>query len=429
MKRYLLLFLLLSATFSIFAQVNLPELLKLKLESYNRILPYEKVYVQCDRPLYKPGDDIWMAVWITDGITNKASNISEILTVELVNPKGNIEETRRLIATKGRATCDFTLDSLVSGGIYKIKAYTNWMKNFGEENSFEKDIQVQQIALPKLKMKLEFEKKAYGAGDTVHAKLVLGSLENQPLSDYGFTYNVNLNGTIFQKGTSTTDKSGKSVITFSLPSPLNTNDGLLNVMISFRDNTESISRSIPIILNQLDLQFFPEGGDLVAGTTNNCAFKALNEFGKPADLEGTVFNSKHKIVAQFKSYHQGMGAFRFEVQKGENYYALIDRPQGILQLYLLPQPVDKGYKLEIPSPLQFIIPNEKQTASILILSPESTTVSLVGQVNGKIYYSAKHTVKIGENKLDIPLAAFPSGVAQLLYSPKKTSKPVSVWCL
>ena len=52
--------------------------------------------------------------------------------------------------------------------------------------------------------------------------------------------------------------------------------------------TESVSRSIPIVLNEIDLQFFPEGGELTDGLQSKVAFKALNEFGKAADIKGDV---------------------------------------------------------------------------------------------------------------------------------------------
>ena len=55
-------------------QAAIDNIIKGKLDVYNSILPYEKVYMQCDRPFYKPGDDIWMALWITDGVTNKSYN-------------------------------------------------------------------------------------------------------------------------------------------------------------------------------------------------------------------------------------------------------------------------------------------------------------------------------------------------------------------
>jgi hypothetical protein len=51
----------------------------------------------------------------------------------------------------------------------------------------------------------------------------------------------------------------------------------------------AISRAVPVVLNQIDLSFFPEGGDMIENVTTKIAFRALNEFGKPADIEGFCF--------------------------------------------------------------------------------------------------------------------------------------------
>ena len=103
----------------------------------------------------------------------KASQKSDIVHVDFLNPKGTIEKSINLIAKNGIASGDFSLDAAALGGMYKVRAYTNWMKNEGADNAFEKELQVQDVVLPNLKMKLDFEKKAFGAGDEVVAKLEL----------------------------------------------------------------------------------------------------------------------------------------------------------------------------------------------------------------------------------------------------------------
>lgn len=64
----------------------------------------------------------------------------------------------------------------------------------GEDNFFEKEIQVQDMVLPNLKMKLDFERKAFGSGDQVIAKLELNTNENKPLANYKIKCVANLNG-------------------------------------------------------------------------------------------------------------------------------------------------------------------------------------------------------------------------------------------
>lgn len=380
--------------------------LKEKLTEYNQKMPEDRVYLQLDKPFYEPGDDIWFSAYVRDGLSMKSSAKSDIVYIELINPKGTIEKKIAVVAKNGKAAGDFSIDKEALGGLYKIKAYTNWMKNEGEENAFVKELQVQDVVLPALKMKLDFEKKAFGAGDEVVAKLELNTNENKPLSNYKITYVANVNGEKIIEQADVTDEDGLKYVKFNLPKKLNSNDGLLNIMIDYNGSTESISRSIPIILNTVKFTAFPEGGDLVSGLENNVAFRALNEFNKPADIEGVVLTAKGSQVASFSSFHQGMGAFKFNPQPNEKYIVKITKPEGITQTFSLPEPLIRGYVMSIDN-------SKNGEVSVNINSTETDALALVAQVRGKVYYSTLIDAKEGNNKFTFSTKDFPIGVTQI----------------
>jgi len=66
--------------------------LKEKLTEYNQKMPEERLYLQLDKPFYEPGDDVWFSAYIRDGISLKASGKSDIVHIELINPKGTVEK-------------------------------------------------------------------------------------------------------------------------------------------------------------------------------------------------------------------------------------------------------------------------------------------------------------------------------------------------
>lgn len=378
--------------------------LKEKMKSFNNQNPEDRVYLHFDKPMYKPGETIWFSAFVRNGVDLKPSDKSEILYTELIDPKGNVAQKHNLIAKKGKANADFFIDKNAMGGIYKVKAYTNWQKN--ANSFFEKEIQIQKVVLPRLKMKLEFQRKAYGPGDDVIAKLDLNTLENLPLSDYEFEYVAQLNGKKLLGKKLSTDNTGNAYVKFELPEDLATNDGLLNVMIAFEGKTESISRSIPITLGNIDLSFFPEGGDLVEGLESHVAFKALDEFGKPADIEGVVKTKNGKVAAEFSSYHNGMGAFEFEPKIGEDYQVFITKPAGIKKVYQLPESLKRGWVLNVDE-------NDKENLVVVVNSTEDEKMSLMCQVRGQDYFSREINVTRGTNEYKVPLDRFPIGVAQI----------------
>ncbi len=379
---------------------------KQKMEAYAKHIPGERLYIQTDKPFYQPGDDIWLSAMVRDEISLKASSKSDIVHVELISPKGTLEKKISLIAHNGKANGDFLLDREISGGLYKIRAYTEWMRNGEPDACFEKEIQVQNIILPRLKMKLDFEKKAYGAGDEVVAKLELNSNENAALEKFPFKFIASVNGTKLLERAEATENDGVRYIKFKLPPSLSSSDGLLNVMINYEGNTESISRSIPIVLNQIRLNFYPEGGDLVNQTETKVAFRAFNEFGKPADVEGFILNAKGEKVASFASFHQGMGAFALKPQAGERYKAKITRPEGIEQEFFLPEVLQRGYVLNLEN-------KSDNEIGVTITSTEIEDLAVVAQVRGKLYYSTVINPVGGKSNFSFSTENFPIGVAQV----------------
>jgi len=378
---------------------------KSKFTTFHDKLPEDRVYMQFDKPFYKPGETIWFAAYLRNGKDFTPSEKSDILHVQLIGPKGNVEKEIKLISKNGKTVGDFSIANEAPGGLYKVKAYTNWQKNEPDTVFFEKELTVQDVVLPNLKMKLDFERKAFGPGDEVIAKVELNTNENQPLSNYNFKYVADIDGKKLLDQTSVTGNDGIMYVKFKLPETLKSNDGLLNILIDYQGQTESVSRSIPIVLNNIKFTMYPEGGDLVNGLESRLAFRALNEFGKPADVEGDVYDANNRVLTHFSSFHQGMGSFNLRPVGGQKYYVKISKPENIKEKYDLPEPMPRGYVLSTDN----VNPNE---LVINISTTETEELNIVGQTRGKICYATAFNAVAGSNKVIVPASNFPIGVSQ-----------------
>ena len=75
------------------------------------------------------------------------------------------------------------------------------------------------------------------------------------------------------------------------------------------------------------MQFYPEGGDLVAGLENRVYFFGHDPLGEPVDIRsGRVVDSQGREVARLQTYHEGRGMFRFTPAVDENYRLEITQP-------------------------------------------------------------------------------------------------------
>jgi hypothetical protein len=102
----------------------------------------EKVYLHVDRDMYSPGDDIWFKGYLIDATTRLLTDHSYNLHVELISPDSKIIESRIVRLNEGLGNGDFHLSKIIKSGRYSLRAYTNYMRNFGDQLFFVKDITI-----------------------------------------------------------------------------------------------------------------------------------------------------------------------------------------------------------------------------------------------------------------------------------------------
>jgi hypothetical protein len=102
----------------------------------------EKVYIHTDRNCYYPGDDIWFKAYLIDASDRSLSNHSNNLHVELISPFSKIIINHVIRLDDGLGNGDFKLPDNLKSGRYRIRAYTNYMRNFGDQLFFNKEITI-----------------------------------------------------------------------------------------------------------------------------------------------------------------------------------------------------------------------------------------------------------------------------------------------
>ena len=90
---------------------------------------------------------------------------------------------------------------------------------------------------------------------------------------------------------------------------------MLNFDSSFLYNKDirilSKTTSSPSAKNTIlsTLQFFPEGGDAIAGIINKIAFKANDQWGRPLKIKGVIQDKEGVVIDSLHVIHDGMGYF------------------------------------------------------------------------------------------------------------------------
>ena len=155
-------------------------------------VPIENVYLETDRPDYLTGDTIWFSAFVLGNLHMDSTSISKILNVELINAENNFEKQLKLLIINGRASGDFILDKELKNGVFRIRAYTQWMRNFQSEYFFEKDIPVYQSDIKNLIVVNPLINKS-NEGDSVKLFLQVMLPSKYKIPEKSLKINVRLN--------------------------------------------------------------------------------------------------------------------------------------------------------------------------------------------------------------------------------------------
>ncbi|MFI1744676.1 TonB-dependent receptor [Thalassobellus sediminis] len=105
----------------------------------------EKTYLHTDRNYYNIGESLWYKVYSVYAYNNLLFNNSNVLYVELISPDSKIIARNKINIEQGLGHGDFKLtDStgVKKAGIYQLRAYTNWNRNFDNDFVFKKEIEI-----------------------------------------------------------------------------------------------------------------------------------------------------------------------------------------------------------------------------------------------------------------------------------------------
>lgn len=416
LKRFFTISLLLLATgfLSFIVQDDDPlKKILTQLQKYTDNYPTEKVYLHLDKPYYAVGDLIYFKAYTTVGGKHQPSGLSKILYVDLINEKDSVKQALRLPMTAGISWGSFALADTLQEGNYRIRAYTQYMRNFGEDYYFDQTISVGNAISNTVFTSVNYKFVNTNGLQQINAVINYADLDNKPYANKPVTYNVQLDFRTVLKGKGTTDGNGNLSINFSNPQPASLKSGRIITSITTEDK-KVVVKTLPVkaTSNDVDVQFFPESGNLVNGIRSKVAFKAVGADGLGIDIKGSVFNSQNTEIAKISSQHLGMGSFPLFPENGKTYTAKIAFPDGSEKSYDLPKASDQGFVISINNNDPEYINLRVAVGTETFKQKQNTDIMVVGQSGGEAYYTAKSKLESQTFSARIPKSRFPSGIAQ-----------------
>jgi hypothetical protein len=221
---------------------------------------HEKVFVHLDNSLYISGEDLYYKSFVVNASSHQKELQSKIIYFELLGQNGIRYMFWRSNTQNGIASGKIAIPDSVPGGVYTLRAYTNWMRNNSD----------------------------------------------------AFYYSTNL-----------------------LITKLNDKD-LKSVKVPFPPQSKND-----------ELEFFPEGGQLLANIANNIGIRYNPSVPGQQVISVSLKDMNDSIIGIFKTDTFGRGIMSFTPRINQIYKAFVNKDGTLVKTYDLPPVKEKGIKVEI----------------------------------------------------------------------------------
>ncbi len=282
--------------------------------------PLEKLYVHTDKEFYLVGEIVWFKLY-----KDKEKQVSNVAYIDIIDINNKSILNAKISLKDFEDNGSVLIPLSVNSGNYRLRAYTNWMKNGANETFFEKIISI------------------------------INPFKNPAAENL-----------VKQEG--------------------------------------------------YEINFFPEGGNLVKGLESKVAFKVTDKYGKGVECTGQIFDEQNEQVATFSSFKFGMGHFNF-IPQNKTYKAVLQiNGNKINTAY--PSIQEQGYVMTVI--------NNGNNIEVLVKSSytDPQNINITCRNNDLIKYSNSTIMANGRASFTIAKTDLGKGVNQITIL-NTINKPVS----
>jgi hypothetical protein len=387
--------------------------------------PSEKVYLHFDKPYYSVADTMFFKAYLTFE-QNVPSPLSKVVYVDLLNSQDSIVKSLKLPVTNSVAYGSLDLDMVnFKQGNYYVRAYTVWMFNSSPDYFFTKTIPIGEAIDKKLITHFSYNNTQTDKSQTIDAQIQFKNMDKIPVANKSVSWSVTSNYEVVSKGKGVTDKNGILKLSISPRKSEFITKGTLVTQMTMAD-AEIVNTSFtlkPKVGNN-DIQFFPEGGELIKGIPTQVAFKAISPSGLGIDLTGSITDNDGNQITTLTSTHLGMGSFYLNAEAGKTYKANINFKDGSKKTIDLPIAIETGIVIQATATNPELINFKIVANDTYFQQNQGKSMYILAQNGGRVYYAAQSKLQTQVTAAKIPTDKFPSGIIQLaLFS--ATGQPIS----
>ncbi|MEM6514732.1 MAG: hypothetical protein AAF688_01000 [Bacteroidota bacterium] len=365
----------------------------------------EKIYLNLDDNIYTTDRKIRFNGVVVNANTHNTEGISEVIYVELINSEKEILDRKILKVTSGKYQGQLEIYKSYPSGLYLVRAYSNWNRNFDANFNHEKYVYLISTKENTLKLKQPIEAieliDSNGIKTNFSAKFNPSAIDrnhnNKPI-DVIVSQDAKVS-----KQTIEYSKDLGYIIQQSLEKGVNA------ISLELITSNEKSYKTSFSANNTIVIDFYPEGGILRDKTSNKIAFRATDKMGNGRKVEGYITNNLGKIVSKFTSNPYGIGSFVIrDLDANKTYQAHIQTDS------INDEPIYSLPKIELKGTVVNLTENEDSFSIYMdsnVMMDESVGLKIM--CRGKSFLSEQVDLKKGQAKILVPKKSLPKGVLKI----------------
>lgn len=376
-----------------------------KFELHSRLNPSNLLFVHTDKTIYTNNETVWFSAYLIES-DRAYSQRHSILSIAIV-----AEDSREVILQKnylmknGLSFGSVLLSDSIPPGNYQFIASTNVLDKNGKPIAvFTQALTIKSITLNSFNASLSLLDSVVTNG-FIRASLNVSPKESSPKSkiQYVVTYRVGKG----KKQTAVLKQNERSHTLFIPASELVQANPTLLTTVTFDKEVQHLSVKLPELnLSQMDIRFFPEGGNLVNGLPGIIAWEAKTGQNVPIKLQGILCRNGIPFDTILTNSY-GLGSFKLRPDP-ESIYTLKIPANNYFKkdtIYTLPKALNDGVILRLSDAIV------NDTLKLNLYSKSVRPVRVLIHNYNKVFAFFKIQAIPNGTKVSIALPSLPKGIS------------------
>ena len=295
-------------------------------------------HLTTDKPIYRPGEPVYARVVLLDRLSLEP--IEGHCRLRILDAKDAPVANQVAQLEKGTGSLIWNIPEAIRGGEYRLELRDSKDEFAAESLKFI----VRRFQAPTLAKKIKLDRQSYAPGTSGRADVLVERITG------GVPQGAEVVGTLLVDGdqvwseTRRLDAGGAAQFAFSIPSVVERGEGRFVCRVSDGSVIETQIETFVIPTGILEVQFYPEGGDLVADVSNRVYAEVTDTLGRPTSARGQIVNRNGQRIAAFETQHQGRARFEFVPEFGMRYSLQLE--DHAAESFVLPPSIEQGVTIQ-----------------------------------------------------------------------------------